>query len=81
MSVLYMILAGVYFLVALALIIVILAQQKKSSGLGGAMGGMGSSPSTYWEKNKGRSKEGILHRYTKILGALLIILSVVLTVI
>ena len=79
----YMALSAVYLVVSLALVIIILSQKKKSAGLGGAMGGMGasSSPQTYWDKNKGRSLEGTLHRYTKVLGAIFIILSLVLTLV
>ncbi|MCL1995402.1 MAG: preprotein translocase subunit SecG [Defluviitaleaceae bacterium] len=79
----YMALSGVYLLVSVALVIIILSQKKKSAGLGGAMGGMGSSaaPQTYWDKNKGRSLEGTLHRYTKVLGAIFIILSLILTIV
>lgn len=80
MTPMYTVVAIAYFVIALALIIVIMAQEKKSAGLGGGMSGMGASPQTYWDKNKGRSLEGKLHNYTKILGALFIILSLVLTI-
>jgi preprotein translocase subunit SecG len=50
--------------------------QKKGSGLGN-IGGMGESQ-TYWDKNKGRSLEGALERYSKLLGAAFMILSLVL---
>lgn len=81
MTIAYAALAGVYFLVATALIILILVQQKKSSGLGGGMGGMGSAPQTYWDKNKGRSVEGRLHKYTKILVAVMLVLTLILAVV
>ena len=80
MTPMYTAVAVAYFIIAVALVVVIMAQEKKSSGLGGGMSGMGSAPQTYWDKNKGRSLEGTLHRYTKILGALFIILSIVLTI-
>lgn len=80
MTVTYAALAGVYFLIALALIIIILLQQKKSSGLG-TMGGMGSAPQTYWDKNKGRSLEGRLHTYTKILATIMLVLTLVLAIV
>lgn len=81
MNVLYVTVSIIYLLICISLVTIIMAQQKKSSGLGGAMSGMGSSPQTYWDKNKGRSIEGKLHTITKILGTVFIILSLVLTII
>ena len=74
----YTAVATIYLIVAVVLISLILLQQKKSSGLGGGMSGMGESPQTYWDKNKGRSLEGRLHTYTKILAALMLVLTLVL---
>ena len=77
----YAAVAGVYLLVAVTLIALILLQQKKSSGLGGGMSGMGGdAPQTYWDKNKGRSLEGRLHTYTKVLAAVMLGLTLVLAV-
>ena len=70
----------IYLIISFALIILVLMQQKKSAGLG-SLSGMGSTPNTYWDKNKGRSLEGALHRYTKVLGTIFIVLSLVLTII
>ena len=81
MATLPMLLSIAYFLVSLVLIVLVLMQNKDSQGLGGGMSGMGSAPSTYWDKNKGRSLEGKLHKYTKIFGAIFIILSLILTTI
>jgi len=50
---------------ALLLVICILFQQTKSSGLGAIGGG---STETYYYKNKGKSLEGILKRATIILS-------------
>ena len=54
--------------------ILILMQEGKQQGLGALSG----SAETYWSKNKGRSVEGKLVKYTTILTALLIILAAVL---
>ena len=78
MTPLYMTLAIVYGALALVLIAVILVQKKDTEGLGAGIGGAGV-PQTYWNKNKGRSVEGKLHLYTKILGTAFILLSLVLT--
>ena len=57
MAVIQVILSIIYVLLGIAISIVILMQEGKSNGLGGAIGGMAES---YWSKNKGRSMEGAL---------------------
>lgn len=69
------ILAGIVIMVlCIALIGIILLQSKNASGLTGAIGGMGGGAQTYWDKNKGRSLEGQLAKYTKIIAGVLFIL-------
>ena len=68
------ILTVVFVLICIALTIIVLLQEGKSSGLG-SISGMADS---YWGKNKGRSMEGTLERITKILAALFVVISVVL---
>lgn len=75
MDALKLILTVVYLLVCVGIIVLVLRQDAKNNGLGGAIAG---GANTYWSKNKGRSKEGILNKLTIILGAIFIILSVVL---
>ena len=65
------ILSVLEIIISVALIVVILMQSKNASGLSGALGGMGQS-NTYWDKNKGRSLEGKLTKYTKIFAAYLL---------
>ena len=67
-------------IVCVVLITIILLQKKRTAGLGAGMSGMGNSP-TYWDQNKGRSLEGALEKYSKILGTVFVVLSLVLTVI
>ena len=81
MSTLFIVLAVSYTLICLALMTVVLLQKKRSAGLGASMAGMGSTPGTYWDKNKGRSREGKLEKYTKILAVFYIVLSLVLTIV
>ena len=76
MSLIYIICNALFIALCIGLIIVILLQKKSSQGLG-SIAGMGNSD-TYWDKNKSRSMEGALERYTKIGGALLFIFSIVL---
>jgi len=71
------ILCGIVILTCIAINVFILMQQKKSAGLTGSISGMGSQD-TYWDKNKSRSLEGKLERYTKIAGAAFIVVSLAL---
>lgn len=50
-------------------------QESKQNGLSGAISG---AADTYWGKNKGRSVEGKLELFTKILGAAVIIIALIL---
>ncbi|MFG6356942.1 MAG: preprotein translocase subunit SecG [Acetatifactor sp.] len=57
-----------------ALVFVVLMQEGKAAGLGAISG----AAETYWGKNKGRSMEGMLVKFTKILAVGFILLAVVL---
>jgi len=61
------------------MVVVILMQQGKSEGLG-ALAGMNSSNDTYWSKNKGRSEEGRMIRFTRILVIAFFALAIILNV-
>ncbi len=73
MTTIGMVLTVVLGILAVALIVVVLLQANRSAGLG-AIGG-GNDSSSYWSKNKSNSVEGALEKYTKILGALFIIVA------
>ena len=73
------ILIVVYVLVALALIVLASIQSKEDAGLSSTI--TGSSTNNFYEKNKGRTKEGKQKRWTIILGITFAILSVVLGII
>ena len=73
------ILIVVYFIVALALIILALIQTKEDAGLSSTI--TGSSTNNFFEKNKGRTKEGRQKRWTIILGVVFAILTIVLGII
>ncbi len=77
MEVLSIILGIVYALICCALVVIVLSQEGKEQGLG-AIGG-GYTPDTYWNKIKGRSREGMLKKGTAALAALFVILSIVLS--
>lgn len=63
-----------YIIICIAIIVVVLMQEGKNSGLGAVSG----AADTYWSKNKGRSAEGNLVKITTVLGTLFIVLSLVL---
>ena len=75
MSVPAVILAILYIAGCGVLVAIILMQKKRTAGLSGAVSGMGGSQ-TYWDKNKGRSLEGSLEKYSKIGGALFFIITI-----
>ena len=70
------ILTVVYFIVALAVIILATIQSKDDAGLSSTI--TGSSTNNFYEKNKGRTKEGKQKRWTIILAILFAILSIAL---
>ena len=74
MSTLKMIATVAYIIICIALVIVVLMQEGKTSGLGALSGAADS----YWSKNKGRSLEGMLVKITRVLAVLFVVLSVVL---
>ena len=64
------VLMGIFILVCIALSIVVLMQESKQQGLSG----------TYWGRNKGRSMEGKLVLFTKILGVAFFVLAAILNI-
>ncbi len=74
MAVLRTILTIVYIIACLALVVVVLLQEGKSAGLGAISG----AAETYWGKNKGRSMEGKLVKFTTVLAIFFIIFAIVL---
>jgi len=78
MSALFIILSIVFAVLCGALISAILLQKKRDAGGVGSIAGMGNVAETYWDRNKSRSMEGSLEKWTKIGGAVLGVLAVVL---
>ena len=66
----------IFIIISLILTVVVLLQEGKSAGLGVVNG----AADTYWGKNKGRSMEGALEKFTKILVFLFIVIAVVLNI-
>ena len=69
------ILTVIFIIVCIALVVFVMSQESKSSGLTGTVSGMAD---TYWGKNKGRSREGKLVKGTAVLGVLFFIMTIVL---
>ena len=71
------IIIGVFILICIALTVIVLMQEGKSAGLSGAINGVAD---TYWGKNKGRSIEGKLVKFTKFLAIGFVVLAAVLNI-
>ena len=69
------ILTVIFIIVCIALVVLVMSQESKSSGLTGTVSGMAD---TYWGKNKGRSMEGRLVMITKVLAVSFVVLAIVL---
>ena len=67
----------VFLAVCVGLTVIVLMQEGKAAGLG-SIGGIGDS---YWGKNKSRSMEGNLVRFTKFLAAAFLVLALALNMI
>ena len=67
----------VFVLICIALTVIVLLQEGKSQGLG-SISGMADS---YWGKNKGRSMEGTLEKFTKFAAVAVLLLALVLNII
>ena len=78
MSIGFIVLSVIFVLVCLGVTGAILLQKKKSAGGLGSIAGMGNVSDTYWDKNKSRSMEGSLEKWTKIGGATLGVLAIIL---
>ena len=79
MEIIKVILIAIYLVIALAVIILTLIQTKDDAGLSSTI--TGSSTSNFFEKNKGRTKEGKQKKWTIILSVVFVILSIVLGIV
>ena len=70
------VLTVVFIIVCLALIAVVLMQEGKDAGFGTTFSGQVDS---YVKKNRGRTREGRLERYTVILGVLFFAVAIALS--
>ena len=74
MTILKYVLMVLFVLVCIIATVLVLMQEGRSQGLGAIAG----ATETYWGKNKGRSMEGNLVKWTKILTVVFFLLAIVL---
>ena len=74
MEILRYILMGIFVLLCIVATVLVLLQEGRSQGLGAIAG----AAESYWGKNKGRSMEGNLEKWTKILMVVFFVLAVIL---
>ena len=77
MEILKIVLLVVLIAISVAITIIILNQEGKQNGLGSLSG---QQFDTYYTKNKGRTREGLLVKITTVLVILFFILSAVLNI-
>ena len=65
----------IYVLVCVALIVLTLIQNKDESGASATI--TGSSTNNFYNQNKGKTKEGMMKRWTIILAILFAVLTIV----
>ncbi len=75
MSVLDYVFGVLFIIVCIALVVLVLMQEGKNQGLGAIQG---TVENTYWGRNKGRSKEGVLKKITVVLSVLFVVFAIVL---
>ena len=76
MNILRIILTVIYFIVSLVVIVLALTQSKDDGGLSSTI--TGSSTNNFYEKNKGRTKEGKQKRLMIISSIVFGILTIIL---
>ena len=74
MGALRIVITILFIAVCIALVVLVLMQEGKSAGLGSISG----AAETFWDKNKGRSMEGMLVKITKVLTVLFIVIAGIL---
>lgn len=83
MDIVKYILGAIYIIVCLAIVILTLLQKKGQEGLSGAIVGSATiaGSGNFYEKNKGRTKEGSLKKWTVIMGIAFVVLTIILGIV
>ena len=64
--------------ICIFIIVLVLLQKSEKGGASESI--MGSSGNNFYEKNKGRTREGKLKNYTILFSAIFVILTIVLSI-
>ncbi len=75
MTVLKYVTLAIYAVVCVALIVLTLIQNKDESGASGTI--TGSSTNNFYDQNKGKTKQGMMKRWTIILAIAFAVLTIV----
>jgi len=79
MQVVKIILVVLDLIICLALTVIAMMQTKDDAGMSSTI--TGSSTNNFFEKNKGRTKEGMLKKWTIILGVAFVIVTIATSII
>lgn len=79
MQILKIVLIIVDIILALGTIILVMSQSKEDQGLSGTI--TGAAANNFLDKNKGRTRQGMLKRLTIIFGIAFAIVTVVLNIV
>ena len=79
MEIVKYIMMAIYAVVCVALIILVLKQNKEDSGVSGTI--VGASANNFYEKNKGKTTEGKMKKTTIVLMVVFAILTVALGIV
>lgn len=74
MSFVQYLLAILVIIVSVIIVVLVVLQESKQQGLSGAIGG---AAETFFGKNKGRTMEAQLAKFTKVAGAVFFVLALV----
>jgi preprotein translocase subunit SecG len=72
-----LILTIIHIIMAVSLIVIVLLQSGKSAGLSGSIAG---AAETFFGKNKGRTLDSLLSKWTTVAAIVFLITSIILTV-
>lgn len=76
MAVLKIILTVIFVIDCIALSAIVLLQEGKSAGLGAISG----AAQSFWDKNKGRSVEGKLEKFTTVAAIAFLVIALLLNI-
>lgn len=79
MQVVKIILVVIQFILCIAVTILAMMQSKEDAGLSSTI--TGSSKNNFFEKNKGRTREGMLKSWTIILSVAFVIITIATSII